>query len=63
MNASEENKRGANELKDEELEEISGGFRLFNCHCPKCNRSDTTTPGTLCISCASNGVKSYMVAD
>ena len=53
-----------NELKDEELEEISGGAQgsLYLCHCPTCNLVTLSTEGALCRNCKASGVESHMVS-
>lgn len=53
------------ELKDEELEEISGGLslkpRMTTCRCPNCNYTLHTVEGTACPVCGSNGKTFLMV--
>ena len=63
MDANEQNKRGANELNGEELEEVSGGgaHGVTLCRCPTCNQVFSNVVGSLCPYCGLTGVESRMV--
>lgn len=52
------------ELKDEELEEISGGMVKLSrttCRCPNCNNTVQTVEGSECPLCMVKGIRSPMV--
>lgn len=59
MNANEENKRIANELKDGELKEVAGGGNA-KCYCSTCKRYFNIVLET-CPQCQWDGVKSYVI--
>ena len=59
MNANEDNKRSANELKDEELKEVAGGGNAKS-YCPTCKRYFRILLDT-CPMCKYDGVTSYLV--
>ena len=59
MYANKETRRVANELKDEELEEVAGGVNMKS-YCPTCKRYFRVVLET-CPMCRYDGVTSYLV--